>query len=64
MKDYVMTIDTKKIYIKHFDDCSLEKFQEMHCWCRANLNQEWRWQYPSFYFHDKEDALLFTLRWA
>jgi hypothetical protein len=60
---------------KRFDVNSVDMFRdgrwaEMIQWCQDNLyhggyyEPNWTAQYPTFYFDDEKEYMLFLLRWS
>lgn len=75
--DSVATVSTSKtlVFVKRFDVASVDMFRdgrwaEMIEWCMKNLyhgghyEPNWSAQYPTFYFTDEREYLLFCLRWS
>jgi len=70
--DSVATVSTSKtqVFVKRFDSVPMAQWQDMADWCRDNLyhggyyEPHWHHQYPSFYFRDEREYLLFCLRWS
>jgi hypothetical protein len=38
--------------------------QEVRCWCEEMFSDNWLWNWNEFYFKNKEDAVVFALRWS
>lgn len=61
---------TRKVFVKRFDSVSMAQWQDMADWCYNNLyhgayyDPNWHHQYPSFYFADEKEYMLFCLRWS
>lgn len=55
---------------KRFESTSTEEFLRMIDWCNDNLRSyghfepNWFYEYPTFYFRDEQDYILFALRWT
>lgn len=66
-------IQESKVFVKRFDKVGPFKdgrWAEMIEWCMTNLyhgghyEPNWRAEYPSFYFWDEKEFVLFCLRWS
>ena len=61
---------TQKVFVKRFDGIDLDAWDEMIAWCKHNLyhgghyEPKWYLAYPSFYFTDEKEYMLFLLRWS
>jgi hypothetical protein len=55
-----------KIYTHQMDDCPTQLFHKIYLWCRDQFGDEhgWTHQYPTFYFRNEQDYILFLLKWA
>ena len=59
-----------RVFVKRFDGVSIAQWQDMAEWCYNNLyhgghyEPNWSHQYPTFYFTDEKEYLLFCLRWS
>lgn len=68
--DFAAGVSTKKVFVKRFDRVPMAQWYQMTEWCYNNLyhggyyEPNWHHQYPSFYFTDEKEYLLFCLRWA
>ena len=69
---FVENASTKKVFVKRFDNLGMfeqGRWAEMKQWCEDNLyhgghyEPNWYADYPSFYFWDEKEYLLFCLRW-
>lgn len=58
------------MFIKRFDGIDLDLWDKMIKWCRDNLyhgghyEPNWGVQYPTFYFKEEREYILFLLRWS
>ena len=70
--DSVKTVSTSKtqVFVKRFDRVSMAQWQDMVDWCYNNLyhgghyEPNWHCEWPTFYFWDEKEYLLFCLRWS
>ncbi len=62
-----------KVFIKRFDNIGMfedGRWATMIEWCKNNLyhggyyEPNWYAQYPTFYFKDEQEYILFLLRWS
>lgn len=62
-----------KVFLKRFDNIGPfedGRWATMIEWCKNNLyhvtiyEPNWYAQYPTFYFKDEQEYILFVLRWA
>lgn len=65
-----LSANMSRVFVKRFDRVSMAQWQEMAEWCYENLyhggyyEPRWHHQYPSFYFKDEKEYMLFLLKWA
>ena len=70
VSDSGKAVGMSKVFVKRFDGVSMARWQEMADWCYNNLyhggyyEPRWHHQYPSFYFKDEKEYMLFLLRWS
>lgn len=51
-------------YVSHHIN-TIKTWTSMHEWCQNNIGQEhYSWTGATFWFENKEDAVMFTLRWS
>lgn len=71
--DSAENASTKKVFVKRFDNLGMfeqGRWAEMISWCQKNLyhgghyEPNWSVAYPTFYFYDEREYLLFCLRWS
>ena len=62
-----------RVFVKRFDNVGMfegGRWATMIEWCKDNLyhggyyEPNWYAQYPTFYFKDEQEYILFLLRWA
>lgn len=55
---------------RRFDGCSFKEWENMIQWCRDTFNEDltveptWCAHYPTFYFIDEGQYILFLLMWG
>ena len=69
----VEAASTSKVFVKRFDNLGTferDRWVKMIAWCHVHLSHgghreaNWSVAYPTFYFRDEREYLLFCLRWA
>lgn len=56
-----------KIYEYSQDRISTAIFYKMYLWCQDQFGEDengWTHQYPTFYFRNEKDYLIFLLKWS
>lgn len=62
---YPCRIELEKFqYVSELSDNNVSKWREVFNWCKENLSNKFTWKGRKFFFVDKNDQLLFTLRWT
>ena len=45
-------------------DHEYHRWNEVHAWCKAHFRDRYTWCGEQFFFVDKDDMMLFAMRWS